>query len=66
MEGFIMFIAYFIVVIVLFAIGVYLWSGVQPHRFPKSTAITMPLLAIFGIVTLILWVGCVISPVTGA
>jgi hypothetical protein len=57
-----MFIVYYVIAVVLFAIGAYLWSGVQPERFPKSTAITMPILAIFGIITLILW-GAVPPPV---
>ena len=60
-----MFIVYFIVAVVLFAIGVYLWAYVQPERFPKSTTITMPILAIFGIVTLIFWVGSVNPPTPG-
>lgn len=57
-----MFIAYFITAVVLFAIGVYFWAGIQPERFPKSTTITMPSLAIIGIVTLILWLGSTTPP----
>ncbi|MEI6529263.1 MAG: hypothetical protein WCN88_02540 [Candidatus Falkowbacteria bacterium] len=58
------FIVYFVTAVVLFAIVTYFWSGVQPERFPKSTSITMPILAISGILTLILWVGSVNPPAT--
>ena len=50
-----MLITCFIAVVAVFAIGVYVWAMVNPGRAPKSTVITMPTLAIFCIVTLILW-----------
>lgn len=56
------FIIYFIAAVVMFAILVYVLATVRPERFPKSTVITMPILAVFGILTLVLWIGNVSPP----